>query len=265
MRKLKSFLCFIFIMTMYCQIGLSQSTPTSMLKYRSITIGIGPRVLNTDPGTILTSFIDDSPSMDNLSTTTSVKDSYTRIGVFFAFNFGRYKGLSHSIAVDYTLGKHQGGVFYYSLGYSFPIEIKGNPLVIRPAINAGFGNYGFDVGELQNNASYIQIGDVQYYDASLDLYLKSQTFIYGPAIDFHYILPNQIKVFANMGYDIASKNSRPYLEFNPPSNSESGTSSLEIDGDNPNVTFNGTKMTSLPYEASGLRFTVGVGYVWTKH
>lgn len=250
----------------FCQLGFAQSDATGFPnKYRSFTLGFGPRTLNTTPGTILTSFIDNSPSMDNLSTTTIVEDQYNRVGFFLAFNFGKYKGLSHSVAFDVSLGKHQGGLFHYSLGYSLPMEVGENQLIIRPAMNVGFANYGFDVGDLQNNDVYIQIEETKYYDSSLELHLKSQTFIYGPALDFHFILKDKFKIFANVAYDIASSNSNPTLEFAPPSSSDNeNTSSLNIDGNNPQVTYNNEKITSLPYEASGLRFSVGVGYTWSK-
>jgi len=262
----KTFL-FTFLAILFCQLGLSQSNASNTPeKYRSFTLGFGPRTLNTTPGTILTSYVDDSPSMDNLSTTTMVEDKYNRLGAFLAFNFGKFKGLSHSVAFDISLGEHQGGLFYYSLGYSFPMDVGENSIVVRPAMNVGFANYGFDVGELDNNASYIQIGETQYFDSKLELHLKSQTFVYGPSVDFHFILPNRLKIFANVAYDIASANSNPTLEFAPPSSSDNdNSSSLEIDGNNPLVTYNGSKITSLPYEASGMRFTLGVGYAWTKN
>ncbi len=262
-------LLFTFLaICLFCQLGSAQSDASSEFpnKYRSFVLGFGPRTLNTTPGTILTSYVDDSPSMDNLTTTTIVKDNYTRIGLYFAFNWGKFKGLSHSVNVDVSMGKHQGGLVYYSLGYSFPMEIGISPLIIRPAINAGFGNFGFDVGNLQNNDVYIQIGDKKYYDSSLELHLKSQTFIYGPTIDFHFILMDHLKIFGNIAYDIASKNDRPTLTFTPPSGSdEDSSSSLNIDEDNPFITYNDEKITTLPYEASGIRFTIGAGYSWSKY
>ena len=262
----KSFFFTFLTIVIVCQLGFAQSDASGFPnKYRSFTLGFGPRILDTYPGTLFTSFIDDSPSMDNLSTTTMIEDSYTRVGLFLAFNFGKFKGLSHSVAFDISLGDHQGGLFYYSLGYSIPMEVGENTLIIRPAMNAGFGNYGFDVGELENNASYIQIGETQYFDSQLDLHLKSQTFVYGPALDLHFIVQDKFKIFANVAYDIASSNTNPTLEFSPPSSSDNdNTSSLNIDGSNPFVTYNDEKITTLPYEASGMRITVGVGYTWAR-
>jgi len=265
MFKSFSFIC--LAMFIFCQLGVAQSDDSNdPKKYRSVTLGFGPRTLNTTPGTIFTSFIDDSPSMDNLSTSTIVKDKYNRIGFFLAFNFGKFKGLSHSVAFDISLGDHQGGIFYYSLGYSIPMDVGEHQLIIRPALNAGFGNYGFDVGEIQNNDQYIQIGEKKYYDSELELHLKSQTAVFGPAVDLHFIVRDQFKIFANVAYDIASANSNPNLNFTPPSGSDNdNSSSLGIAGDNPLVTYNDEKITALPYEASGMRITLGVGYTWTKN
>ena len=136
-------------------------------KYRSVHLAFGPRTLDTNPGTISTSFVDNSPSMDNLNSTIEVLDKYNRLGFNLGINFGKYRGLSHSFNFDISLGEHMGGLFYYSLGYSIPIEVGENVFMIRPNINLGFGNYGFDVGDLENNAAYIQIGEKQYFSSCL--------------------------------------------------------------------------------------------------
>jgi len=253
--------CFIAIVAFFINESSAQSYPT---KHRSIALGFGPRSLDTDPGMISSMFVDNSPSMDNFSSIVEVEDEYNRLGFNLAINFGRYKGLSHSFAFDVSLGEHKGGLFYYSLGYSIPLEVGSNILIIRPNANIGFGNFGFNVGEIENNAAYIQIGEKQYFSSSLDLLLESQTTIYGPALDLRYIIGGQFEVFGNVALDIASSNNRPSLVFIAPSSSEEGQSSVDIDGTNPLVTYNGSPITSLPYDASGLRVTIGVGYVWGK-
>lgn len=232
-------------------------------KYRAIHLGFGPRLLNTDPGTIVTSFTDDSPTMDMLETITDVKDNYLDPGFQVGYRFGKYQGLSHAITIDVNLGEHYGALFTYGLGYSFTQVISDRLFTIRPSAYVGFGNYGFGVGQLINNAAYIQIGETQYTDPSLDVLLKSQVFVVGPSIDLQYNMTTKFDIYINASYDIGSNNSRPKLEFTP-TNGSGNTSTLNIDSDNPNVTYNGDKLTSLPYDISGIRLSAGIAYVWKR-
>lgn len=250
------------IILFFCDVGITQSSFSR--RYHAVTVGFGPRILDTTTGTILATYVDDSPSMDNFSTTTEVLDKYSRVGINVGYSYGQTKGLSHSLDIDIAFGKNQGIVFYYSLGYSFSKVIDNKSLVIQPALNIGFGDYGFDIGEIENNASYIQIGNDQYFSESLDLDLNAKTFIFGPALDFHYLL-GDFKIFANVAYDIASGNSNPKLVFKAREARDDGQQSrVDIDGDNPLVTFNEDRIKSLPYEASGIRTTFGVGYLWSR-
>ena len=232
-------------------------------RYRAIYLGFGPRFLNTDPGTIVTSFTDDSPTMDMLETLTDVKDDYLDPGFQLAYRFGKYEGLSHAITIDVNLGEHYGALFTYGLGYNFTQFVGDRLMTIRPSVYVGFGNYGFNVGQLINNAAFIQIGETQYTDPSLDVLLKSQVFVIGPSVDLQYNITDRFDIYINASYDIASNNSRPKLEFTP-TNGRGTTSTLSIDSDNPNVTYNGEKLTSLPYDISGIRLTAGIAYVWKR-
>ena len=58
-----------------------------------------------------------------------------------------------------------------------------------------------------------------------------------------------------------NKNSRPEVVFES-LGGEGIITSVDIDGENPIVAYNNEKFTSLSYDISGLRLTVGVSYVW---
>ncbi len=234
-------------------------------KYRSVFVGFGPRTLNTTPGTIKTVYTDESPSMDHLETQIEILDKYKKWGFQAGYKWGRYKGLSHSILFDISMGKNRGGVFTYSLGYNYPVKINTKALIIRAALFGGFGNFGFDIGQLENNAGYIEINGNKYYDKQLDVSLSSQVFLYGPELDLMFELSDHFEVFASFIYDIASKNSRPKINFVTTEKEDQDTASIDLGGDNPKVTYNGKELTSLPYEISGLRLTFGVSYVWNYY
>lgn len=262
---LRTILSALISIIIFCQDGITQSEFRS--GYHSVTLGFGPRTLDTTPGTILTSYVDDSPSMDNLSTTTEVFDKYSTVGINIAYQYGKYKGLSHSLAIEGSLGKNEGYLIYYSLGYSFYTDIGSRFLIAQPSFNIGYGENGFDVGDIENNAAYIQIRDDQYFSSSLNLNLHANIVIFGPAVDLQYLVAGNFKIFANVAYDIASNNFNPKLVFKTPntnSRDEKRQTSVEIDGDNPLVTYNGERLTTLPYKATGIRATFGVGYIWSR-
>ena len=232
-------------------------------KYRSIYLGIGPRTLDTNPGTISTTFTDNSPSMDFFQDDFEVEDSYSRLGLQLGYKWGRYNGLSHSVGFDVSFGDHSGLGLAYSIGWSKTIELADGWLTFRPALYGGFANYGFGIGQLENNAGYIQIGNTEYYDSYLDMKLKSQVGLYGPELDVAYGILDFLDIWVIANYDLGSSNAKPKLEFSSPAD-DGGSSSLEIEGDNPLVEYNGAKITELPYSVGGLRLTIGVSYVWQR-
>lgn len=245
-----------------CFASYGQNTPH---KYRGIYLGFGPRVLNADPGTIVLDFVDDSPSMDNIQTITDVKDSYLSVGVQLGFEWGRYNGLSYDFDIDIATGGNTNGVINFSMGYTKSFESNDRILLIRPAIMAGFANYGFDLGDLENNAAYIQIGDRQFTGSHLDAKVRSQVTLWGPQLDAIYTLFPDVAVYFKAAYDVASANDRAKIEFQNP-NDGSGFAEIDLNSNtaNPDVQYNGTKLIDLPYDASGLRMAVGVVYVWNK-
>lgn len=248
----------------------AQRVKTSLFlqKYRSIFLGIGPRFLNTDPGTIVTNFVDDSPSMDAFNSTFDVKDGYFQLGVNFGYKFGRYRGLSHDILLDVSTSANYSAKFAYSIGWNFLFEKGDKNLVVRPALQAVAGNQVFAIGQIENNASYIQIGQTQYYEDALDVELRSESFFLAPRVDVSYIFAERWDVFFKAALDLAASNSNPRLGFDVPEDLRTeespSSSSRSIDGDNPQVFFEGEKLESLPYKTSGLRVSIGISYLWNR-
>lgn len=233
-------------------------------RYRGITIGIGPRFVNTSEGILVTSFIDNSPAPDNLMSVTEIEDGYTNLGFSLGYKFGSYNGLAHDIDVDITFGNAgDGGMVTYGLGWNFPTMIGGKDLLIRPSLFAGFGNFGFDVGDLENNTGFIQIGETIYSEPALDVSLKSSVLIYGPAIDLVYKVADRVDVFISAHYDIGSDNRDTNVIFTSQVDN-SNSSTLSLNDENPSVLYNEEELKSLPYEISGIRLQIGASYLWNR-
>lgn len=253
------------------QIGLSPEEQAAALqykRYRSIFLGVGPRILNTDGGKIELSYTDDSPSMDQLNSTTELKDTYVVPAVQFGYKFGRYNGLSHDILFDAGFGDNITVLFAYSIGWNFRMELKDKPFLIRPAIQGQISNTQFKVGELRNNDTFIQIGERQYFEDRLDANLRAQNVVYALKLDFTYRFANRVDAFLKVAYDVPSSNRNTELELSVPENLQTenspGPSTLSLTDENPMITYNGERLETLPYDLGGLRFTVGVSYLWNR-
>jgi hypothetical protein len=248
----------------------AQEVKTSLFlqRYRSAFIGFGPRFLNTDPGTISTTFVDDSPSMDSFNSTFEVEDGYTQFGVNLGYKFGRYRGLSHDVLFDFTTSRSHTFKAAYSIGWNFLYELGNGNLIVRPALQGFVSNTLFALGNLKNNAAYIQIDDRQYYEAELEVRLRSQSASISPRLDFTYVVADRVDVFMKFAFDLSANNTNPKLVIGVPddllTDDSPNESELDIDGDNPLVTYNGEKLESLPYNPGGLRMTVGVSYLWNR-
>lgn len=260
---MKTILAVLFTLLTACSPLVAQLSDVGALpeKYRAVFLGFGPRSLDTDPGTIVTTYTDDSPSRDMFMGSFDVEDSYSRLGTNFGYKWGRYGGLSHKVMVDLSLGSNVGGLVTYGIGYNFSSIVGSSILTINPGIFGGFGNYGFGIGSIENNAVFIQVGSTEFFDSSVDLNLKSQLFVYGPEITIDFALADHISIWLNAGYDIASDNSRPSLEFQ---GSES-RAEIDLEQQPSIVTYNGSPIESLPYEATGLRLSLGAAYVWNRY
>lgn len=235
-------------------------------KYRAIVLGFGTRGISSTPGTIITSFVDDSPSADSFQSTEEIDDYQSRAGVQFGFHFGKFQGLSHSIFFDIAFGEAQGVALGYSLGYNFSVPAGNKYLHIRPNVTGLLGNTRILLGKIQNNAGYIQIGTTEFYDSELNVKLNGSTFLLRPGCDFMYDLTENISLFANASYDFGSQSGEPdlYFESLASAGDNQQTASKPLDSPSVNVTYNGDEVTELPFELGGLRFTIGAAFVWTK-
>ncbi len=232
-------------------------------KYRALYLGGGPRTLAAEEGSIEFSFVDDSPSMDNLQSSTPVEDNYNSIGIQFGFMWGRYNGMSYDLNLDFS----KNTIFELSVGYTMTMAKGYNTFSIRPSINGGLGAYGFDLGDLENNGLFIQIGEKQFFGDFLNTRLNSSVATWGPRLDFFTNIGEHLGIILKVNYDIASSGNLD-INFSDPSSGEDQVTfspiSLKEDTTNPDVRFNGEKLTSLPFDTGGLRISIGVAYVWNK-
>jgi len=232
-----------------------------------LSLGFGPRILDTNPGNITTFFVDDSPYTNSFQSMVEIKDSYTLFSLQPAFGFTHPSGLSHTIFSDITLSRNFVFLFGYSLGWDIPFGKRSNQFVIRPAVNGALGNVRFPLGKIYNNFEHIEIDSHVYLSNFLNVRLTQGISTYGPQLDFTYLLPSNSGLTLSVAYDFAQNINMPKAVFAPPANENQrngdqiGAALVKLDEGNINIKYNGNTINQLPHEYGGFRITLAImGY-----
>lgn len=255
---------FIFLLPIF---SYTQSNYSHLDKWRAVTLAFGARGFASDPGTIETNFVDDSPSMDSFSSIEEIDDFQNRWGGLLSFTFGRMHGISHKVIIDYVWGNSESAHFGYGIAYTHPIEVGSGTMLIRAGVTGMIGNQRISLGRIQNNAAFIQINQTQFFERELRVKLNADTYILRPQAEVFFPVSDNIRIFANLGYDIGGQTSEvPTLWFEPVNTlAENSADSAEKDlGPTATVTYNDENITQLPYDVKGLRFSIGAAFYWEK-
>jgi len=217
---------------------------TKFLRNAWISIGGGPRALETQPGSITTYYVDDSPSRDEFYSTIDIKDDYNRVGLNLEIGFAQEFGLSHTIFLDAAVGQSHSTFGGYSAGWELPVRMGKSGLVVRPGFNLMYGNTGFRLGKIQNEDLFIQIDGDRFYDDYLNIRLSENLFVYGPRLDLNFLFPKKHGITASVAYDFSAGSSKPKLFFSAPSTEDrpddAPTSAIvKITDNNLNINYNG--------------------------
>jgi hypothetical protein len=240
--------------------GKNNSLPR---KFRAVSLKFGPRFLNAEAGTVITKFTDDSPSQDKFESTSTIKDSYTNFGVHFSYDWRKYAGLNHSLYIDYAYGDNPGFLIGYNVGWNI---VASDKIILRPAVNFALASSNFKLGQIENNAGFIAIGNNEYNGKYLDVSLNGDYTVWGPQLDLRYLLSNNFHAILNINYDIANESNPPKLKFSPTDDGDNqATSSKPINMANPLLTYNGRTLTSFPAKLGGIRISLGASYVWNRN
>lgn len=238
-------------------------SPRTPLRDFWISVGGGPRALETTPGSIETYYVDDSPSRDEFYSTVDIKDDYNRVGLNFELGFAQKIGLSHTFFVDAALGKSLSTFGGYSLGWELPVRMGRSDLVVRPGFNLMYGNTGFRLGRIQNESAFIQVGNKVFYDDYLNIRLSEYLFVYGPRLDLNFLFPKRHGITLSVAYDFSTMgSSKPKLRFSAPTAEDRPenaptSAAVKLTDNNLNINYNGRDIVKLPYDYGGLRITLG--------
>ena len=255
-------LLILIILCCFINTGQSQSYSGSE-KFRNISLSAGLRSFFSDPGTVTTSYVDDSPSMDRFMGSLDLDKYINRVGFALNYNWGRKKGLSHQIGIEGVFGLSESAHVGYGIGFTIPIEFEYSTLLIRPAIHGLIGNNRINLGYLQNNAAYIEIQGTQIFDEQLQIKLNTDTYMLRPKVDFIIPIVNFLTAYVSLGYDFGGMtNEEPELWFE--SADGQTFTDIELEANKAEVTFNGEIIKTIPFDLNGPRISIGVSYYWEK-
>lgn len=191
--------------------------PNESLQHQDVTsyfslYGIlGMRQMSVNDHSIYLRFVDDSPSRDNIETFVRLNPASTAVNL----------GIGGNLPVDETwmihgeLALFLGGVrgFNLDLGAGYIIE-KGNFTII-PTLDLSFISASKYLGDIENNDLFIQFDEVKMYSNVAKVYYENFTTTLKPTVQFYLsdVLPNDLQLFATLGYNLKLGASTASLKF----------------------------------------------------
>lgn len=228
-----------------------------------LNLGLGPRILNTNPGTITTSFTNASSPDNPFQSTIDVEDTYIGVGIQPAIGFTHPWGLSHTVFGDVTFSNNYALLYGYSLGWDIPFNIGANRYILRPAANAALGDMHLRLGRIENDVGgYIEINNSTYYSNFLRIGIFQKIYIYGPQLDFTALFPSGMGLTLSVAYDFAENINTPSVYYSTPSlntqrnGDDYSRKFIKLDHSDVNVEYNDIIIDQLPHEYGGFRVTL---------
>jgi len=163
------------------------------------TLGAGRMALNLSQGTIQTSIVDDSPSMDNFATTVNTEDqsdlTFFRLGYYFENLDTKRAG---NLALDWGPGNGNAGKL--EVEFTYGLLIGQGRLSVSPQLGVVVGNANIDLGEMRQNDLFIQIDETRFFSETVDISYRN--LFAGPAgrLNVNYAITPKLSLNFFGGY-----------------------------------------------------------------
>ncbi|HRF82404.1 MAG TPA: hypothetical protein PL070_20240 [Flavobacteriales bacterium] len=141
-------------------------------KNQGIRVGcnIGTRFMPGSGGKVFVSYIDQSPSRDELNQVLDIPGLKT-LAAYQIFVEGEYAGFFLNAGVDGFVGKFRAAAPFIGIGYT-PFKLGGWD--VRASARLTYGSGTYILGDVVNNSVYFQIKDVKIYDPYLRMNYKDR-------------------------------------------------------------------------------------------
>ncbi len=200
-------------------------------------LGLGYRGWSKEGDNILFDFTDDSPSRDNVQTSIDVTNgSYI---IDFGVEFPIVDQIDGSISYEGFTGNIRGGGLALEGIYQFSEKF-----------DAGFrvfsGRNTIDLGDIMNNAVYIQINESEYLGESISVKLRQPLTVISPSLGFK--VSRALKV--RLGFNLEVLTGNPKLIFNGTIDGEDQQEEKPLDDTN-RFLVDGQQFNETPVNFSG--------------
>lgn len=270
--RITNFIVIAFLLLLVSDIqAQKKKNPFSSANTRAISnraglwlnLGLGPRILNTNPGSMTTFLANDSSPDNPFQSTVDVEDSYTRLGIQPAIGYTHPWGLSHTVFADITFSNNFTFLYGYSLGWDIPFNIGSSRFILRPAAHAALGEIHLPLGKIENEVGgSIELNGNTYYSNFLRIWIYQQIYTYGPQLDFTSLFPSGMGLTLSVAYDFAQNINTPRMYYSTPAanTQRNGDDALrnfvKLDHSDLNVEYNDVTIDQLPHEYGGFRVTL---------
>jgi len=187
-----------FSSLIWAQTSFSSNTAhTTRIGGLRLIIGLQNESLSMVDGYVNGWIVDDSPSQDWLEVGAQLESTKRATGLHLGLQFDYPNQLSWNADISFS-GNQEGRVFTGNLGAGYRLE--GDRIQVIPMARVGLGNGNFKLGQLFNEASYIQIDDTQFYDDQISVRLKDLYAYVAPELNVFYALNDHMGIQLTAGY-----------------------------------------------------------------
>lgn len=195
------------------------------------------------------SFIDDSPSMDNVTNSIELNNGAILLGGGFEW---KYQYFDLMVGVHGFLGKVRGVGFVPGVGYRILEKPK---YILRPGAFLSIGRATVKLGDIENNDLFIQINEQQYFGESVSVKLRKSITTFQPHLALDLI---ERKARILIGYNLTLASGSERLLFSGDVDGEDVEEEKKLEGSGSVFLVDGQSQNMLPVGFDGLFFHISM-------
>lgn len=228
--------------------------------YTAFQINYGFNQISGTEGSYDITFQEVSDMNRSFDLTKTIENSINFNSVALQLNFGRYKGLAHSLYLNFPAASTGASKFGYTIGYSYPVEVGSSDLIIKPKLGFGISTVTFHLGNVELYNDSIQINDQVYVNNLLQVAMNNQAWVATGGLDLTYLIKQKIGITLSAGYDLSFREGRYEVSFTPKPDNEAMETSYRFDHENLSISKDEVIFDDRPFRSTGAWFSIGLGF-----
>jgi len=240
----------------------SAGTATDVNDYLTFGIRFNQTPFLVNQGSLSFAYVDESPSRDNLQISKYWASVSTLNFYEFLIGVGNYKKFHVELGIGYG-AKEDFRRFDFLIGVGGNLSFgPKNRVALRYVLPLRYGNARQFIGYLDNNASYIQVNDKQFYSPEVKVFLKQNPFIINPRLDLCLRATNWLSIEIGGGYQFNVATSNSLLRFDGKDGTDDEATAIsateKLNASNVDLEYNGTRLKKMPLNLNGFFLNAGL-------